>query len=127
MVAWSDCEPVTSEAMGRSASKVDIEAALGRLASLEIDVGVLFAEVDADASGAPFADRNQFSFARGLQSESAGEVFARLDGGSPVVAKTKKIVASRLDFKAEPMFNPSPVLDIRSRKIFESPLRPGEA
>ena len=35
MVAWSDCEPVTSEAMGRSASKVeDIEAAQG-LASLE--------------------------------------------------------------------------------------------
>ena len=130
MVAWSDCEPVTSEAMGRSASKVeDIEAALGRLASLEMDVGVMLDEVSATASGSPVVERNHFSFAPGLQSESAGEVFARLDGGSPVVAK--KIVASRLDFKGEPKFDPSPFLDVRSRKVFESPiaeaLRPGEA
>ena len=130
MVAWSDCEPVTSEAMGRSASKVeDIEAALGRLSSLEMDVGVMLDEVSATASGSPVVERNHFSFAPGLQSESAGEVFARLDGGSPVVAK--KIVASRLDFKGEPKFDPSPFLDIRSRKVFESPiaeaLRPGEA
>ena len=97
-MAWSDCEPVTSEAMGRSAGKVeDIEAALGRLASLEMDVGVMLDEVSATASGSPVVERNHFSFAPGLQSESAGEVFARLDGGSPVVAK--KIVASRLDFK----------------------------
>ena len=77
-------------------------------------------EVSATASGSPVAERNHFSFAPGLQSESAGEVFARLDGGSPVVAK--KIIASRLYFKGEPKFDLSPFLDVRSKRIFESPI-----
>ena len=52
MAAWSVCEPITAESMGRSASKVeDIEAALGRLASLELDVGALLEESVVQASG----------------------------------------------------------------------------
>ncbi len=130
MIAWSVCEPVTAEAMGRSASKVeDIESALGRLASLELDVGVLLEESAIEASGSPCSSRSRFNFAPGLQRESAGEVFGTLDGGSPIVAK--KIVASRLEFKGEPTFNPSPFLDSRSKRVFECPiaeaLKPGEA
>ena len=130
MIAWSVCEPVTAEAMGRSASKVeDIESALGRLASLELDVGVLLEESAIEASGSPCSSRSRFNFAPGLQRESAGEVFGTLDGGSPIVAK--KIVASRLEFKGEPTFNPSPFLDSRSKRVFECPiaeaLQPGEA
>ena len=43
----------------------------------------------------------------------------------------KKIVSSRLEFKGEPTFNPSPFLDSRSKQVFEFPiaeaLNPGEA
>ena len=130
LAAWQECEPVTSEAMGRSAGKVeDIESALGRLASLEYAVDDSLNEILPEASGTSIASLKRAFFAPGLQKQSAGEVVGHIPGVSPMVAK--KLVSDRLDFKGEPCFDPSPFLDDTSRGIFQRPidhaLRPGEA
>ena len=130
LAAWQECEPVTSEAMGRSAGKVeDIEDALGRLASLEYSVDDSFNDILPQASGTSIASLKRAFFAPGLQKQSAGEVVGRIPGFSPMVAK--KLIADRLDFKGEPCFDPAPFLDSKSRATFQCPieqaLRPGEA
>ncbi len=130
MQAWRDCEPITSESMGRSAGKIeDIEMALHRLASLQLDTAEVFENEFPESSSNPFLPGSRGVFAPGLQRESAGEFCARLPGLENVIAK--KIVASRLDFKGEPNFNPVPFLDERSKAIFQHPIQqalsPGES
>ena len=62
LAAWQECEPVTSEAMGRSAGKVeDIESALGRLASLEYAVDDSLNEFLPEASGTSIASLSVLS------------------------------------------------------------------
>lgn len=130
MQAWRTCDPITSDSMGRSAGKIeDIEMALHRLASLQLDTAEVFEEQFPESSSNPFLPGSRGTFAPGLQRESAGEFCARLPGFENVVAK--KIVASRLDFKGEPSFDPVPFLDDKSKAVFQHPIQqaltPGES
>ena len=107
----------------------DIEMALHRLASLQLDSAEIFEEQFPESSSNPFLPGSRGSFAPGLQRDSAGDFCARLPGFENVVAK--KIVASRLDFKGEPTFDPVPFLDERSKAVFQRPIQqaltPGES
>ena len=130
MQAWRLCEPITSDSMGRSAGKIeDIEMALHRLASLQLDTAEIFEEQFPESSSNPFLPGSRGTFAPGLQRDSAGDFCARLPGFENVVAK--KIVASRLDFKGEPNFDPVPFLDEKSKAVFQHPIQqalaPGES
>ena len=72
MAAWNHCEPVTAEAMGRTASKVeDMERIVARLSVFESGAVSWLDEVLPENSGAP--PKPVFSrFAPGLQKTSGG-------------------------------------------------------
>ena len=98
MQAWRVCEPITSDSMGKSAGKIeDIEMALHRLASLQLDSAEIFEEQFPESSSNPFLPGSRGSFAPGLQRDSAGDFCARLPGFENVVAK--KIVAFKARFQ----------------------------
>ena len=56
----------------------------------------------------------------GLGSEGAGVVIARR--AMQLSAHSKKLIPSRLSFVGQPVFDPSPFLDERSREVFRSPM-----
>lgn len=120
MAAWNHCEPVTAEAMGRTASKVeDMERIVARLSVFESGAVSWLDEVLPENSGAP--PKPVFSrFAPGLQKTSGGVECGVLPGSDVVVAK--KIESDRLDFRGRPDFSPSQFLDPKGRSIFERPL-----
>ena len=122
MEAWKDMECITSENMGRATDKVaDIDRLLSRLASFETGIQKTFEEIQPEHSGSFVTKSRLGSMARGLQATSAGTVIGKLSAVSSMVAKP--IVADRLEFKGEPLFDPSPFLDSRGKFIFESPMR----
>lgn len=119
--AWMDCPPITSEAMGRTAAKVeDIEAAVYRLGAFESQAFAVFDELFTDSSGQPRVKTSRSRLSPGLQKVSPGEFCGELPGVDVVVAK--QIEADRLEFRGEPNFNPSPFLDSHGQAIFERPL-----
>ena len=122
VLAWIKCSPIDSTAMGRSAAKVeDIEKALHKLSVFEGQVFSVFQEVFADNSGLGSVRRPISKMAPGLQRVSPGVVCGVLQGEDMQVARP--IVASRIDFRGEPSFDPSPFLDARARKIFNCPIK----
>ena len=121
--AWNSCEPVTADAMGRSAAKVeDIEAAISKLSLFEHEASAAFETSNFESSGSsrPVARRASF-FSPGLQRAFAGKVCGFLPGREMVAAKA--IEADRLEFRGEPVFDPTPFLDPLGQKIFNSPLQ----
>ncbi len=120
MAAWKHCEPVTSELMGRTASKVeDMERIIARLSVFESEAASWLDEVLPENSGV--LPKPCFSqFAPGLQKTSGGVECGSLPGADVIVAK--KIESDRLDFRGRPDFQPSQFLDPKGRSIFERPL-----
>lgn len=120
MDAWKQCGPVDSCAMGRTASKIeDLEGAVGRLSSFVSSSLDVISRLPESGSGFPLK-RQAGCFSSGLQKASPGEVIGNLSGEVGQVAKS--IEASRLEFKGFPVFDPSPFLDDRTRRIYQFPL-----
>ena len=121
--AWNLCEPVTAASMGRSAAKVeDIEGAISKLGLFEQHACSAFETSAFESSGGqrPVVRRAPF-FSPGLQRAFAGKVCGFLPGKEMVPAKS--IEASRLEFRGEPVFDPTPFLDPLGQKIFNHPLQ----
>ena len=115
------CAPVDSTAMGRSAAKVgDIEKALEKLSVFEGQIFSVFKQSLADNSGVCSFRRPVSKMAPGLQRSSPGLVCGTLPGEELQVARP--IEASRIDFRGEPLFDPTPFLDERGEKIFNRPI-----
>lgn len=118
--AWHLSDPITSDKLGRAASKVeDISALIERLSSFEQGVEATFDEVSPTESCSP-SSRKLKSFFRGLQKTSAGEIVGALGSTTSLVAKP--IIADRLEFKGSPTFDPGPFLDDLTLLIFEDPM-----
>ena len=110
MHAWRVAEPVTAFNMGRAAEKVEnIERALERLGNFETGIYDLFEETLPENSGSIFGSAARSFFAPGLQSDIGGEVVGHGQSFGGSVAKP--IVADRLDFRGQPLFDPKPFLD----------------
>jgi hypothetical protein len=121
MHAWRVAEPVTAFNMGRAAEKVEnIERALERLGNFETGIYDLFEETLPENSGSIFGSAARSFFAPGLQSDIGGEVVGQGQSFGGSVAKP--IVADRLDFRGQPLFDPKPFLDKQSCFIFDDPL-----
>ena len=96
--------------MGRAAEKVEnIERALERLGNFETGIYDLFEETLPENSGSIFGSAARSFFAPGLQSDIGGEVVGHGQSFGGSVAKP--IVADRLDFRGQPLFDPKPFLD----------------
>ena len=121
MEAWRLCEPVTSEAMGSGAAKVEeLEKIIDKLAAFEDSVrGDLEVGLSAGPSGQPLFAKNSY-FAPGLRRSSPGDACGKLSSSLSVVAKS--VEADRLDFKGRPDFDPRPYLDPVTRFVYEAPL-----
>ena len=120
--AWNVCEPVTAESMGRSAAKMeDIESAIARLGSFEEVAAAVFETSVSEGSGGkrPVVRKASF-FSPGLQRTFAGEVCGTLQGRDMIAAKS--IEAERLEFRGEPVFDPTPFLDPVGQRIFQHPI-----
>ena len=122
LAAWKHCEPITAEAMGRTAGKIeDLEALLSKLQVFE-DSAVDFSVYLMHGTSGTTNSKQQFrgKFAPGLQRRSAGEICGALRQEAHVVAKP--IVADRLDFRGVPNFDAAPFLDDRGRRIYLDPI-----
>ena len=121
MAAWRDLPPLSSANLGRATDKVEsIDRVLSQLASFEESLQHLFEETLPDFSAAVPGPAGIRYFSPGLQASSGGDVVGRISLDGSTVAKP--IIASRLEFKGEPIFDPSPFLDDRCRFIFQDPL-----
>ena len=111
--AWVIAEVVDPVSMGRSASKVEsIEEALA-------DLETRAKSLASDGVGAYLPSLN-LKDDLGLSASGSGEVVGSAAHGA--FSTFKEIEPSRLSFVGRPVFNPSPFLDSRSRRVFELPL-----
>lgn len=103
MSEWAESEPVSADAMGRTAGKVEsLEMTLADLAGKALKI------VAASGSG-------------GVPTSSAGVPA----GGSTLMGEVqvaKEIESDRLQFGGKPAFEPGPWLSATSRAVYEDPL-----
>ena len=126
MGAWKKSGYIEFSSLGRAASKVEeIEKLLCRLEHFEDGIFSTFGEAESSPSGSPWGNHFSRRFAFGLHRAFAGEVVGHLSSTISTVAKPLK--ADRLEFRGTPQFNPSPFLDERGRKIFETPMQAAQS
>ena len=101
----------------------DIEGAISKLGLFEQHACSAFETSAFESSGGqrPVVRRAPF-FSPGLQRAFAGKVWVGFLPGKEMVP-AKSIEASRLEFRGEPVFDPTPFLDPLGQKIFNHPLQ----